>query len=115
MVLRIVPALLLLAALTACGGGAEEIKEREKEEALMEPMTLDEAKALYIRHCESCHGLDGTKRAAGAADLSKTTKSDEEIRQMILKGNDKGMMPYDELLTSREETGLVKFVNTLQR
>lgn len=77
-------------------------------------MTVDEAKDLFIRHCESCHGLDGTKQLSGAADLSKTTKTDAAILQTILKGNDKGMMPYDDLLTEREETGLVEYVKTLQ-
>lgn len=115
MVLKGILILLPVFLLFACGGGEAELKQREKAEEHMEPMTVDEAKELFIRHCESCHGLDGTKQAAGAADLSKTKKSDEEIRQMILKGNDKGMMPYDELLTDREETGLVEFVKTLQQ
>lgn len=115
MVLRFGLAIALLLVLGSCGDDAKTVEATEQAEELMEPMTADEAKDLYIRHCESCHGMDGTKQVSGAADLSKSTKTDDQILQMILKGNDKGMMPYDELLTDREEKGLVEFVKTLQQ
>jgi mono/diheme cytochrome c family protein len=114
MVLK--PALLAVFPLLlfSCGSGEAEVKQREQQEEHQEPMTVDEAKDLFIRHCESCHGLDGKKQLSGAADLSKTTKTDAEILQTIIHGNDKGMMPYGDLLTDREEKGLVEYVKTLQ-
>jgi len=115
MVLRTGLIGFLSIVLLSCGSGAADVKVREQKEKEMEPMTPDEAKNLFILHCESCHGIDGKKQLSGAADLSVSTKTDAEILQMILKGNDKGMMPYDDLLTEREETGLVEFVKTLQQ
>jgi len=112
MVLKFAPIVLIYFLLIGCD--VKSLEVREKEEEQLEPMTTSEAQNLFILHCESCHGLDGKKQAAGAADLSKTRKSDAEILHIILHGNDKGMMPYDELLTKREETGLVEFVKTLQ-
>jgi len=112
MVLRFASIFLLCLLVIGCDSTSLEV--REKEEAQLEPMTTSEAQNLFILHCESCHGLDGKKQAAGAADLSKTSKSDAEILHIILYGNDKGMMPYKELLTKREQTGLVEFVKTLQ-
>ena len=86
-----------------------------KEEENKEPLTIDEAKNIFILHCESCHGIDGRKKASDAADLSISKLSDAAVRQMILKGNDKGMMPYEDVITSeRERNGLVEFVKTLR-
>jgi mono/diheme cytochrome c family protein len=115
MVLKLALICSFSVLLLSCGSGEAELKVREKKEEKMEPLTPAEAKDIFILHCESCHGLDGKKQVSGAADLSVTTKTDAEILQMILKGNDKGMMPYDDLLTEREETGLVVFVKTLQQ
>lgn len=114
MVLKIITPFALLALLFSCGGGAEEIKQREKKEAEMGPMTVKEAKSVYITNCTSCHGMDGKKGLSGAADLSKTTKTDAEILETIRNGNDKGMMPYKDMLTEREQQGLVEFVKTLK-
>ncbi|MDH4472541.1 MAG: cytochrome c [Fluviicola sp.] len=98
----------------ACGDGAAEIKKRDQQEAKLEPMNTEEARDLYVRNCESCHGIDGKKQLSGAADLSVSTKTDSEILHIIQNGNDKGMMPYKDLLTKREQSGLVEFVKTLR-
>jgi mono/diheme cytochrome c family protein len=115
MVLKLALICSLSLIVLSCGSGKAEVEVREKQEKELEPMTPDEAKNLFILHCESCHGIDGKKQLSGAADLSVSTKTDAEMLQTILKGNDKGMMPYDDLLTKREETGLVEFVKTLQQ
>lgn len=115
MVLKNIVLLASIALLAgACGGGSEEIKKREQQEADLGPMNTEEARDLYVRNCESCHGIDGKKGLSGAADLSASTKSDSEILHTIQNGNDKGMMPYKDLLTKREQSGLVEFVKTLR-
>lgn len=105
---------LLSLVLLSCGSGSGEVKAKENE-APKEPMTTEEAKDVFILHCESCHGMDGKKGVSGAADLSKSKKTDSEILKTIQNGNDKGMMPYKELLTRREQDGLVEFIKTLQQ
>ncbi|MES2587834.1 MAG: cytochrome c [Bacteroidota bacterium] len=75
-----------------------------------------DAKSLYVLHCESCHGLDGKRGTSGAADLSKSTFSDKEILHVIENGNDKGMMPYKELISSKNErNSLMEYVKTLRK
>lgn len=113
MVLRAI-SLIGILLLVSCGSGSQEVKQREQAEENQEPMNTTEARDVFVRNCESCHGMDGRKQAAGAADLSLTKKPDAEIREMILKGNDKGMMPYEDLLTQREIDGLVEFVKSLR-
>jgi len=99
--------------LFSCGPEAPAVVKAEPENK--EPLTLDEAKNIFILHCESCHGIDGKKQASDAADLSVSKLSDQQIRQMILTGNDKGMMPYEEIITSeRDRKGLVEFVRSLR-
>lgn len=114
MVLKLIAPLALTALLFSCGGGQAEIKQREKKEAELGPMTVNEAKSVYITNCTSCHGMDGKKGLSGAADLSKSTKTDAEILETIRNGNEKGMMPYKDMLTDREQKGLVEFVKTLR-
>ena len=99
--------------LVACGSGPAPVKTEDVVN--QEPLTIDEAKSIFILHCESCHGIDGKKKASDAADLSVSKLSDPAIRQMILKGNDKGMMPYEDIITSeRDRNGLVEFVKSLR-
>jgi mono/diheme cytochrome c family protein len=114
MVLRIAAFSVVMALLTACGGNTKTVEATEEAEANQEPMTAEEAKNVYVLHCESCHGMDGKKKSADAADLSLSTLPDDKILEMIKNGNDKGMMPYDQLLTEREKNGLVEFVKTLR-
>lgn len=115
MVLSKIAPIFLIVGLVSCGGGSAEIKKREKEEVAMEPMTVDEAESVYITNCESCHGMDGKKGLSGAADLSLSVKSDAELLNVIRNGNDKGMMPYKDMLTDREQKGLVEFVKSLKK
>lgn len=115
MVLRVIVPIFLTTVLVSCGGGSAEINKREKEEVSMEPMTVDEAESVYITNCESCHGIDGKKGLSGAADLSLSMKSDAELLKVIRNGNDKGMMPYKDILTDREQKGLVEFVKSLKK
>lgn len=103
-----------LVLLASCGGNpASETVDSPIEE---EHFSQEDAKNLYILHCESCHGIDGTKKFADAADLSKSMLTDTQIRQMIMNGNDKGMMPYKDIITSEEERrALVEFVKSLRK
>lgn len=111
MVLRIftIAALFVLAS---CGGNVEQ--PVLEDSAPEQPMSIEEARTVYTLNCASCHGGDGALKASGAADLTKSEMNDALIRQTILKGNDKGMMPYEEMLSEREVDGLVQFVKSLR-
>ena len=104
----------LAAGLVACGG--EAVVEKSSEEDISTPLDPEDAKSLFILHCESCHGMDGKKGFSEAADLSVSTLNDDQIRKMIENGNDKGMMPYkDTITTDRELDGVVEFVKSLRK
>ena len=78
--------------------------------------TTASASSLYTLHCAACHGEDGKKGISGAADLSSSKLSDKEIRNTIVNGNDKGMMPFKDLITKPAEIdSLVSFVKTLRK
>lgn len=98
-------------ALTACGGSGKVAPVEESED-----FVPADPKSLYILHCESCHGMEGDKGNSGAADLSASKLSDPAIKKMILNGNDKGMMPYKDIITSDQEVDLlVQYVKTLRK
>lgn len=110
MVLRIITITGFLLGLASCGSGEVTPAQPKEEYVPVEP------KSLYILHCEACHGMDGTKGNSGAADLSVSTLDDAKIKNVILNGNDKGMMPYKDIITSdKEVNSMVEYVKTLRK
>ena len=99
--------------LAACGGN--EQTEDTTKPVSNEPISLEDARAVYTLNCASCHGPDGTLQASNAKDLSVSKLNEAEIEHMIRKGNDKGMMPYEEMLSTAEIKGVVKFVQNLRK
>lgn len=112
MVLRIA-AFGLLLALTACGETPETTPLGETQEA---EVSADEARALYVLHCEACHGMDGKKGNSNAADLSVSELDDQKIKSVILNGNDEGMMPFKDVITSdKQVNAIVEYVKKLRK
>lgn len=114
MVLRISILVVALGCMYSCDSNSKSEKTEEKVDSDT-PMNKEEARAVYLLNCASCHGNDGTLKSAGAADLSKSKFTEAQIEDVILNGNLKGMMPYKDILTEREVKGLVKFVPTLRK
>jgi len=79
------------------------------------PTTKINAKALYTLHCEACHGMDGAKGISGAANLKISKITDSQIQYTIENGNEKGMMPFKDIIQSKTEIdALVTFVKSLR-
>lgn len=112
MVLKFFLGVCSCSLLVACSSSNSSESNNPVDTSL--PMSVDEARAVYAINCASCHGQDGKLGASGAKDLSKSNATDGFIKNTIAKGNDKGMMPYDQILGKREIDGLVKFVKTLR-
>ena len=109
MVLKFVPLSLLLLCFS-CGNSSETSPVTESEHEFVE------AKTLYTNHCESCHGMDGKKGVSGAADLSASKLNNPEIIHVIKNGNEKGMMPYKDLIQHEEEiSSLAEYVKNLRK
>ncbi|MNU80396.1 hypothetical protein D3C71_700270 [compost metagenome] len=98
--------------LAGCG---ETPAEETTKPVSNEPIPMEDARAVYTLNCASCHGPDGTLKASNAADLSISEMDEKKIEHTIRKGNDKGMMPYEEMLSTPEIKGLVKFVQNLRK
>jgi len=112
MVLRfIVFGSLFIFLLGSCSGSTSSTSDYQEDKH--EPT---DAKTLFILHCESCHGMEGNKGVSGAADLQKSKIPDSKIKHVIENGNDKGMMPYKDIITNPEEiSSLVEYVKTLRK
>lgn len=103
----------ILLVLFSCGG---ETAASEKTPAAEQgPMLIEEARTIYLVNCASCHGPEGNLKASNSADLTVSTMADAKIKSTIQNGNDKGMMPYKEMLSEREINGLVDFVKSLRK
>jgi cytochrome c6 len=108
MVLRFFCCIVLLFNIVACN--------QKSSSTDINFETTASASSLYTLHCAACHGEDGKKGISGAADLSSSKLSDKEIRNTIVNGNDKGMMPFKDLITKPAEIdSLVSFVKTLRK
>ena len=112
MVLTIKKASVLLSIvlLVSCSTSSTDSYSKTIEES------ATSSKSLYTLHCEACHGADGKKGISGAADLSISKINADKIRATILNGNEKGMMPYKEIITNPIEIdSLVAYVQTLRK
>lgn len=71
---------------------------------------------VYKNYCNTCHGPKGDRGLSNAADLSKSTLEEDEIRHIILYGTGNGMSAYKSVITEEEEIeALVKHVKSLQQ
>ena len=71
---------------------------------------------IYAQNCIACHGEDGTEGSGGAADLKSSVYTTSEVRNVILNGNEKGMMSYKGLIDEGAEMdSLIKFVENLRK
>jgi mono/diheme cytochrome c family protein len=85
------------------------------------PVTPAQAKALYQKHCEKCHGPDGHAAQLGQgmsfADGEWTEGSDlRAVVEVITDGvQGTGMLPFKDKLTPEEIRALAKYVRTLDK
>ncbi|MEN9977885.1 MAG: hypothetical protein RLZZ569_510 [Bacteroidota bacterium] len=111
MVLKISAFLSVFLVAVSCSSGSDEATAVQATQ----PLTKIEAHSVYMLNCASCHGEDGQLGASGAANLVASKMNEAQIRTTILKGNNKGMMPYEEILSPREINALVEVVKSLQQ
>ena len=81
-----------------------------------------EGKEVYTAKCAGCHGADGTAKPAIAkmmptipaklGDAKVLAKSDEDLKEVILKG--KGKMRPVAGVTEKQAADVVAFVRTLK-
>ena len=111
MVLKIIPLIALSLLLIGCSNDNQSTSNLEGKET-----TSSNPRALYAIHCDACHGEDGKKGVSGAADLSISKLSDKEIENTILNGNEKGMMPFKDMITNPKDIkSLVEYVKKLRK
>lgn len=69
---------------------------------------------IYERKCMSCHGTDGRLSLSGAKDLSSTSKSPEELKEVIING--KNSMPaFKDILSDEEIDAVNGYIATLKK
>ena len=103
-------ALVVLHLLSSCTTNSSKTNFEQTS-----PTTEINAKALYTLHCEACHGMDGAKGISGAANLKISKITDSQIQYTIENGNEKGMMPFKDIISSKKEIdALVIFVKSLR-
>ncbi|MDX2195321.1 MAG: cytochrome c [Cytophagales bacterium] len=73
----------------------------------------DLGKTVYTKGCAMCHGEGGNAAIAGAADLSISTISDEQIKQILQNG--KNSMPKFNNLTNEQMDAVVLYIKTIRK
>jgi cytochrome c5 len=118
-------ATLSLLLIVAAYGLAEVNKSRRvskkviAENIIAEPTQTNydinlHGKAIFNGYCIVCHGEDGKLGLNGAKDLSISTLTDEEIKNIILHGKN-GMSPYKKVLTEQEVEAVKNHVKNLRK
>lgn len=71
------------------------------------------SKQLYTLNCASCHGKDGKLGVAGAKDLSQTSLSDDEKKNVILKGQN-GMPYFENRLEKEDVDSIIQYIKNFE-
>jgi len=95
--------------LAACSGNPA-VKE-QKSDAPQVAMTGEE---IYMTHCKTCHGADGTMGLSGAKNLKVSTLDKAAIINQVTNG--KGMMAsFKDKISPEDIEKLADFVLTLRK
>lgn len=98
--------------------GVSETKSLVFKKAKDHVETVDEGdgsiEGFYITHCKMCHGEDGKLGLSGAKDLSESTLSDDEIREIIKNGKN-SMQGYDKYFNDQQLDEMIAFVKGLRK
>ncbi len=113
--LRLILALFILAlfifALAACGDETASLPDPVTE------FTTEQAQALYLAHCVSCHARDGSG-SVGPAIAGGTANQEYTREEMIaqVRDGEGSMPPFSDRLTESEMAAIVDYVrNDLNR
>lgn len=71
-------------------------------------------KELYSKNCVACHGADGTKGLANAADLSISKLSIGEQMHIVTNGKNT-MAPFKLSLNEAQIDSVVKYIQQLKK
>lgn len=90
---------------TACQAATAQKTETES--------AIDRGRAIYVEHCESCHGVDmaGGQAPSMADDNWEYGGSDADIRRIVAEGIDEAGMPaFEEAISKDEATDLITYI-----
>jgi mono/diheme cytochrome c family protein len=85
------------------------------------PVSGDAARGatLYANHCAVCHGDQGQGAGLAKEPLNSveflTSRSDDDLRQAIIKGVPNEMPPYEHRLSSEDMTDIIAFFRSWQQ
>lgn len=91
--------------LLACGSGVAE-------EDTGTAMDRSPGQRIFAMNCTLCHGRDGKLGLNDAKDLTVSTLSKAEMIAMVRQGKG-AMMPYKDVLSTKEIDAVVDYVRTL--
>ncbi|MBL7796773.1 MAG: cytochrome c [Saprospiraceae bacterium] len=73
-----------------------------------------DGKAIFRKHCVTCHGADGTLGLNGAGDLTKSVLTQEARITQITKGKNL-MTPFEGILSPEEIRAVAAYSETLKK
>ncbi len=103
ILIKLLTLTFVLFILSCEGGRKNEIKEK---------MSLS-GEMIYKKNCVACHGIDGRLQLNGAANLTESNFSEEEIIEIVTHGK-KQMLAFSNILSSEEIFLVANYVNKLK-
>lgn len=75
---------------------------------------MTKGELMFIERCAVCHGEKGDANIAGAADLTKTTLNDSEMKEVVEFGQN-GMPAFGLIFENTSDMdSLIVYINTLK-
>lgn len=105
--------LLIFFAVAATIASCTTASSSDQDTATAEP-TSSPGMLVYTKHCKLCHGTKGDLGLSGAANLSITLLSHDEITHVVTEGR-KGMPSWKAQLSPQEIQEVTDYVLTLKK
>lgn len=110
--LGILPMALGLVLAVSCASGEGQAPTRPAKSSgvvLPEDPENPEGRALYIKHCKLCHGVDGQMGGSGAANLAISLLTVEEATLVVKNGRNL-MQAYKGRFSPEEIDAVVRYI-----
>jgi cytochrome c553 len=109
--------LLVTFIVVSCGSGVQSSESYKHKIVLKIEEASQGGQKFYFEHCKVCHGTDGKRMLAGAADLSVSEISIDERIKIISFGKTSGkaaMPGFKNLLNQNQIAEIATYLDELK-
>lgn len=104
---------LMIALILSCSDGPKKTNANQSlnSQVSEKKNAGPNGQKIYTQFCQTCHGKEGNDAISGAKDLTKSTMSLTEVKNIIINGGkNPSMIAYGKLLKPKQIEAVADYV-----